>query len=122
MKVDCGVQSCILPLRAYRRVFPNNLTIDDLPKSSALQSADHTTCNFYKDGILSFYGAVILKVAQCKTGKLMQIRFFIVCTAVCPLQDHNTTFHPLQDHSATVPPLQDHTIIHSRDDHVSRLL
>ena len=77
MKIDAGPEGCILPLRTYRRIFCNNLTIDGLPKSDTLQSDSHVILESYTDGILPVHRTVILEVAHYKTGKLMPIRFFI---------------------------------------------
>ena len=54
----------LLPQRAYRRMFPNNLTTDGLLKPDAFQSASHIILDSFTDGILPVHGTVILKVAH----------------------------------------------------------
>ena len=78
VEVDGSAENCILPLRAYKRVFAYNLTKDFLPKPNTLQSASHVILKSYTDGILPIHGTFIIKVAQYWTRKLMPIRFFIV--------------------------------------------
>ena len=55
VRVDGGVESCILSLRAYRRMFPNNLTTNGLTKYDALQSVSHIILESSTDGILPVY-------------------------------------------------------------------
>ena len=73
VKVNGTAESYMLPLRTYKRMFPNNLTIDGLPRPDALLSATHIILDFYTDGIFPVFGILILKVACHRTGKLMPI-------------------------------------------------
>ena len=66
-------------------MLPYNLTSNgplklSFPKTDykTLQSARHIILESSQDSILSVHGAVILKVAHYRTGKLMPMRFFIV--------------------------------------------
>ena len=69
------VESYMLPLRAYRRMFPNILTTDGLPKPDALQVARPHDSRVLPKGILPVNRTGILKGAHYKTGKLMPIKF-----------------------------------------------
>ena len=80
VKVDGGTESCALSLRVYRRMFPNSLTTDGIPKSNALKSVTHNILESYTDGMLPVFYMVILEVAHFRTGELMPIRFSTVNT------------------------------------------
>ena len=77
--VDSSAESCILSLIAYR-IFPNNLTANELPKPDALHSVTHIILESQTDGILPVFGTDILKVVYHRTGKLMLIVVFVVDT------------------------------------------
>ena len=59
VRLDGGRESYILPLIA-RRMFPRNLTNDDLPKPSAHHLAKHIILKSYTDGILAVKRTVIM--------------------------------------------------------------
>ena len=78
VKVNSGTENCMLPLIAYRMMFPNNLIAGGLPKPDTLQSVTHIILDSYTDSILPVFGTVILKVAHYWTGTLMPVHFFVV--------------------------------------------
>ena len=80
VKVDGGEESCILPLRVYRRMFPGNLTNDGFLKPNALNSVKHIILESYADSILQVHDIVILKFAYYMAGKLMPMRYLIIGT------------------------------------------
>ena len=47
-KVDGGTKRCVLPLRVYRRKFPNNVTANGLPKLDAFQSVTPHTRSLHR--------------------------------------------------------------------------
>ena len=63
VKVNSGVESCILPLWTDRRMFSSNLTSDGLPTPDAFQSVTHIRLDSWIDGIFPVFITVILKVA-----------------------------------------------------------
>ena len=93
MKVHGGVQSCVVLLKAYRRMFPSNLITNGLPKPDALQSANHVIIESHTDGTLQAHWTVILKVAYYKTGRLRPIMFFIIDTKIGVIISHMPIIH-----------------------------
>ena len=69
VKVNSSAEICVLPLRAYMRMFPNNLTTDGPP-----------ILEYDTDSILLVPGTVTLKLAHYRTCKLMPFGFFILET------------------------------------------
>ena len=54
VKVENGYESCFT-LMVYRKMFPNNLTADGLPKPHALHSVTHIILKSYTGGILLYF-------------------------------------------------------------------
>ena len=74
VKINSGAEICVLPLRAHRRMFPNNIPADRLPK---LMPSSQWPTSYYSPtfGIIPVFGTVILKVAQYRTDKFTSTVF-----------------------------------------------
>ena len=66
VKVNSGVESCVLSLRVYCQMFLQSLTHQSLSKPTALASASHIILESYTDGILPVYSTLILYFAGYK--------------------------------------------------------
>ena len=74
VKVGSGAQSCILPLKVYHKMLPENLSNDDLPKTLH----KHELLKSQADRVPQVHATGKIKFAHYRTDNWMPIHFFIM--------------------------------------------
>ena len=60
VKIDTGVQGNILPLRVFKRMFPEKLTAEDYPSHGSVANRSNTTLSAYNGSRIPQYGSITL--------------------------------------------------------------
>ena len=77
VKVDTGAQENVLPLRMYRRMYPNNLDVEGYPMTKSLQPS-LTVLTAYNGESIRQYGRMKLRCAHQDTNCVAE--FFVADT------------------------------------------
>ncbi|XP_014671070.1 PREDICTED: uncharacterized protein K02A2.6-like isoform X3 [Priapulus caudatus] len=78
VKVDTGAQGNVLPLRTFRRAFPELLDTKGYPRDGTVQQ-EPTKLYAYNGAAMHQYGCVKVR-CQYKDGKWLSTRFYVVDT------------------------------------------
>ena len=79
VKVDTGAQGNILPLRIFRRMFPEKLTAEGYPSHGAVAPRSNTTLSAYNGSKIPQYGSISLP-CRYSTSEWVNAEFYIADT------------------------------------------
>ena len=79
VKVDTGAQGNILPLRIFRRMFPEKLTAEGYPSHGAVTPRSNTTLSAYNGSNIPQYGSISLPCSY-STTEWVNAEFYIADT------------------------------------------
>ncbi|KAL5019152.1 hypothetical protein ScPMuIL_004874 [Solemya velum] len=79
VKVDTGAQANILPLRMFRRMFPEELSPEGYPSANGVIRTVHTTITAYNGTKIPQYGTITLP-CRYKDNRWIDMIFYVVNT------------------------------------------
>ena len=79
VKVDTGAQGNILPLRIFRRMFPEKLTAEGYPSHGAVTPRSNTTLSAYNGSKIPQYGSITLP-CRYSSSEWVNAEFYIADT------------------------------------------
>ena len=79
VEIDTGAQGNILPLRIFRRMFPEKLTAEDYPSHGSVANRSNTTLSAYNGSIIPQYGSIRLP-CRYSCSEWVYAEFFLTDT------------------------------------------
>ena len=79
VKIDTGAQGNILPLRIFRRMFPEKLTAEGYPSHGSVANRSNTTLSAYNGSRILQYGSITLP-CRYRCSEWVYAEFFLIDT------------------------------------------
>ena len=79
VKIDTGAQGNILPLRIFRRMFPEKLTAEGYPSHDYVANRSNTTLSAYNGSRIPQYGSITLP-CRYRCSEWVYAEFFLIDT------------------------------------------